>query len=268
MSLYRRVVAHPRIAPVKPAWQRARRTSAPLRFLVHELGGGARLGRYTVRGAPGAPLALRHGTPDAETLDQILLQDAVAPPAPVAALLDGLGRPPVVIDLGANIGHSAAWFSARWPGARVVCVEPDPDNLAVLRDAAARSGGAWEVVAAAAAASDGTVELSPGGFSMAHVVASGGTRVPAVDAFALCDRERPDLLKIDIEGSEWELLRDARLPALAARTVALEIHPRGAGPDPPGTAAERLLAAGFAVERVAFVHGAAPGTGMLWAWRR
>jgi FkbM family methyltransferase len=255
-GLYARVVAHPWIAPIKPAWQRARRTSAPLRFFVGEMRGGGRIGRYTLRGAAAAPFSVRHGTPDAEVLHEVVLDNTLQPPAPVAAQLDALGRPPVILDLGANVGLSAAWFAARWPGARVICVEPDPANLEVLADAAGRSGGAWTVIGAAAAAREGSLQLATTGFALSHVADAGDTRVPAIDAFALIERERPDLLKVDVEGSEWDLLDDARVASLAVPAVVMEVHPRDeAEPDPVAVAEERLREAGYATDGAGSVRG-------------
>jgi hypothetical protein len=68
-------------------------------------------------------------------------------------------------------------------------------------------------------------------------------------------------VKLDIEGGEWPLLRDARLSSLDAAGVILEWH----GPAGTGEDAERLLkAAGFEVQPDAPF---APGVGALWAWR-
>ena len=50
-------------------------------------------------------------------------------------------QPPLVIDLGANIGAFAAFARERWPGAHVVCFEPHPENQAVLVENAKAMGG-------------------------------------------------------------------------------------------------------------------------------
>src|SRR5262249_44400474 len=38
-----------------------------------------------------------------------------------------------VIDAGANVGYSAAWFLSTFPSAVVCSIEPDRDNIALLR---------------------------------------------------------------------------------------------------------------------------------------
>jgi FkbM family methyltransferase len=228
---------------------------------------GRRVGAvYRLRDAPGVAVAVRHGTPDPESLDQIFVQGAVREPAHLRPLLDGLGRPPVVLDLGANAGYAAAWFAARWPGARIVCVEPDPYNLAVVGRAAGEMGGRWRVVEAAAAAEAGTLGFTIGGHSMSRV--GGDVPVAAVDFFALAEEVGPDLVKMDIEGGEWPLLADERLARLGARVIALEFHAhRCPQPDARAMATGCLERAGYEVADVPHVEGASPDEGSLWAWR-
>jgi FkbM family methyltransferase len=264
--VYSRIVAHPWIAPLKPAWQRARHTTSPLRFFAREALHRRTGAVYGLRRAPLVRVALRHATPDPESFDQVFVQGALAEPAPVRERLDGLGRPPVVLDLGANVGVSAAWFAARWPGARIVCVEPDPYNLEALRRAAGRGG--WRVVEAAAAPAAGTLEFAAGADSMSRAARGGGTIVAAVDFFVLAEEERPDLVKIDIEGGEWGLLGDPRLASLSATAIALEFHPHLCpAPDARAEAHARLRAAGYEVSEVPHVLGAPPDEGSIWAWR-
>ncbi|MCA1656658.1 MAG: FkbM family methyltransferase, partial [Actinobacteria bacterium] len=182
--------------------------------------------------------------------------------------IEALGRPPVVLDLGANVGFAAAWFSARWPGARIVCVEPDPFNLEALRDAAAHAGGRWRVIEAAAAAAPGTIEFASGAGATSHARAGGGLRVATVDFFALAAKTRADLVKIDIEGGEWELLTDARLDDLGAIAIFVEFHPHLCPTDDPrAEAVSRLEAAGYTVSEVAPLAHAPADVGLLWAWR-
>ena len=39
----------------------------------------------------------------------------------------------LVLDLGANVGYSSAYFLSCFPEARVVAVEPDEQNMAICR---------------------------------------------------------------------------------------------------------------------------------------
>ena len=42
-------------------------------------------------------------------------------------------QPRLILDLGANVGYASVYFALRHPTARVIAVEPEPSNVAVLR---------------------------------------------------------------------------------------------------------------------------------------
>ena len=39
----------------------------------------------------------------------------------------------LIVDCGANVGYSSAWFLSRFPESHVIAVEPDAGNFALLR---------------------------------------------------------------------------------------------------------------------------------------
>jgi FkbM family methyltransferase len=203
-------------------------------------------------------------------MDQAFLQRVYEPSAEAAAALDGLGRPPVVLDLGANIGMYGAWVARRWHGARVIAVEPLPRNVDRLRhNLASELPGAHEIVAAAATTADGEIVFGGGDFTNGRVLGDadpgGGIRLPARDMFALA--EGIDLLKLDIEGGEWPILADPRFSADLAPVVMLEHHPMGApeGATPEKAAESALERAGYDVRRTVTEFA---GAGILWGVRR
>ncbi len=44
------------------------------------------------------------------------------------------GFVPVIIDAGANMGAATVWFARQFPAARIVAIEPDPDNARIIRE--------------------------------------------------------------------------------------------------------------------------------------
>lgn len=48
------------------------------------------------------------------------------------ACLDDVRGAGLIIDCGANVGYSSAYFLTHFPGSEVIAIEPDPDNYAVL----------------------------------------------------------------------------------------------------------------------------------------
>jgi hypothetical protein len=123
------------------------------------------------------------------------------------------------------------------------------------------------VIEACAATADGTALLLADRFAESRITrdAPDAIEVTARDAFPFL--AAADLVKIDIEGSEWAILDDSRLAEIAARVVVLEYHPQGcSGADPRQSVHAALTRLGFFVEDIGVPH-APPGVGMSWAWR-
>lgn len=227
---------------------------------------GGLLTGYTLRDG-GRRVHLRRGTPDVFTLYETHGSGLYEPPAPAARALEALGRPPRVLDLGANIGLFGLRALGRWPGAEVTSFEPDPANVAVLRrNAAADPDAAWEVVEAAAGARDGTMGFAHGHFAVSRAAdGAGAATIEVAVRDALPHVAGCDLLKMDIEGGEWPILADPRLGASGAVAIVMEYHAWGApSSDPAAAARDALRAHGYAVGPP---QGEEAGSGTLWAWR-
>ena len=208
---------------------------------------------------------IRHNTADPLVLDEIFYTGHYELPDDVARRLAALGRPPVLLDLGANIGLFGVWALDRFPGSTITAFEPDPTNAAVARLCiqANEAGDSWRLVEAAATASDGRVSFVSGEFSRSRIEAGGDAEVEAVDVFPYF--EDVDFAKVDIEGGEWEILGDPRFKELGLTALALEYHrDQAPGADPRALALEAVRQAGYEA-RVVDEFG--PGQGMLWAWR-
>ncbi len=235
------------------------------RFVYRELSASGRLARYRLRQS-GRNVFIRHNTADPLVLDEIFYTGHYRLPDHVARLLDGLGRPPNVLDLGANIGLFGVWVLDRFPGVQITAFEPDPTNAAVARKCidANRDGDGWRLIEAAAMNRDGHVAFLSGVFSRSRIEPGEGTiEVKAVDVFPFF--ENVDLAKVDIEGGEWAILGDPRFRQLDVPAIVLEYHPDQApGPDPRAAALEAVRGAGYEAE---VVDEFGPGQGMLWAWR-
>jgi FkbM family methyltransferase len=237
------------------------------RFKLRERRGRGVVGAYHTRSGA-IPYFIRHGTRDIGIFSEVFIVGEYEPPPAVIERLALLGRPPRVLDLGANIGLFAVLCRERWRGAQVVSVEPDPENLALLRRTAGEAQGI-EVIAACAGREDGTVRFVAGKFGESHVAAAesaeDAVELPQVDIFPIA--QSVDLVKIDIEGSEWEILADPRLASLSASVLVMEWHATHCPhPDPSAAAHAALKEAGFEVvcERQ---PAANDGVGTLWAMR-
>jgi FkbM family methyltransferase len=263
----RAVLRHPRIEPRVVAVLRSRIVHESPRFAARELDGRTVAHVYRIRES-GLKAMIVHGSSDAASLDQAYYERAHEPPAGALEVLGALDRPPRALDLGANIGLWGLWLHGRFPGARVTALEPDPENVARHRRQIELNelGHSWKVIEAAATTSDGPVSFTVGRATTGSIVegdAPGTASVTGLDAFGLL--EDVDLLKVDIEGSEWELLADPRLSGLRVPVVMLEYHARGAPDgDPVAFVESALRGAGYRTEKTI---ESGPGFGVVWGWK-
>lgn len=270
----RRVTDSPPVGRVIAACAHGRVVRPSFPYLVRELTNSGRTATYCLRES-GLLVRLRHNTTDASILDEVFLQRIYEPPMAVSRRLVGLGRPLRIADLGANIGLFGAFAFGRWPVAHMTAIEPHPDNavLLALTIDANELKGRWALTEACAAATGGKLPFTFVHFSDSRVSVSSSDHgrgegahlqlVESIDVFPLLNEI--DLVKIDIEGGEWDLLSDPRLARLSATAIALEYHPHLApGPDARAEAIGALKRAGYEVQPVS--HDPR-GHGMLWASR-
>lgn len=266
MPPLRALLKHPRVEPLVATALRSSVVHRSPRFVLREWFAQGRVARYRLRDGD-FDVLIRHGTPDAATLGEVFYRRDYEFPPEVQAALNALGRPPVVADLGANIGLFDLWVLRSFPEAEIVAFEPDPENLAVFRRCVALNHPptSWQIVPAAAATHEGTFPFLAGRGAVSRITRGEGTQdVPAVDVFPYL--ERADLIKIDIEGGEWAILNDPRFAALRPAALVLEFHPHMAPSADPRQAASDLV--GRTGLEVAPGVDYGFGQGMLWAWRR
>jgi FkbM family methyltransferase len=237
-------------------------------FVANELRRRPVTAVYRLRNS-GVAVALRHHTGDVLVLDEIFSQGEYEPPAEVEAVLAALPARLRVVDLGANIGLFGAWALGRFPEATILAVEADPGNAAIHRQTIAANGldGRWRLVEAFAATSAAVVPFAADEHATSHAAhgSEKSIEVTTIDVFP--ELTEVDLLKIDIEGAEWELLADPRFVELRPRVVVLEYHEQGCpSADPPAAAERALRAAGLDVVRAG--HKPQFGAGILWGLAR
>lgn len=122
--------------------------------------------------------------------------------------VDGLPDEPYIVDCGGNIGLSAIWFKQRYPQAQITVFEADPTLADILEENLQHLGlKSIEIVKAAVSGTAGTVKFARDRVLTGHVTSGDGLSIHCV---RLSDRlEKPvDLLKVDIEGSEYSLIND------------------------------------------------------------
>jgi FkbM family methyltransferase len=158
------------------------------------------------------PVLARRNTSDADIFSQILIEHEYE------CIPDNLNIAGLVVDLGANVGYSAAYLLSRYPKAFVFAVEPDPGNFVALQGNLKPYSGRHKAVQAAAwphkeRITFNTSHAGQGNEWARSVRAADDHAIEFVDTVSLPDIlsqsgfDRISLLKIDIEGAETELFR-------------------------------------------------------------
>ncbi|HVW19133.1 MAG TPA: FkbM family methyltransferase [Solirubrobacteraceae bacterium] len=164
--------------------------------------------------------------------------------------------PATIVDLGSNVGSSVLYFATRYPGVRIVAVEPDPATFGKLRANVGSIEGV-EAICVAVGGTDGEAAFYPSPrtweSSFRPTPLSGepiSVRVVTLDTLlAELGLDRVDLVKLDVEGAEYEVLRASRALRTSVGAVIGELHP---GLPETYAAMRELLAdlEGFQVEYV------------------
>jgi len=250
-----------RAAAKKLVWTavEARAVRTPFRYAFRELVRPT-VAEYQLRGGHGR-IVLRHQSGDIDIFHKFYAYGLYDWPLDVITQLQSLGRPLNVVDLGANIGFFDVHTSDELDVGHVVAVEPDPNNAAVLERVRAANRANWQIIRACASNRPHIVNFRSGFHNLSRIDTDGDRSIPAVDVFPLV--ADADLVKMNIEGAEWDILEDVRLADTSCVWI-VEYH-RIANPEPRITELiQRLFEqAGFA-SRVVMNHDE---NGLLWAWK-
>ncbi len=178
-----------------------------------------------------------------------------------------------VVDVGANAGYFSLWWLSRFPQSKMIAVEPMPNNFALLaRNQALNPDKDFHAVNCAMRHEAGNIILNfnrSDSFTTAasiHKGTGGGDQI-SVKAISLKQLladfglSRIDFLKLDCEGSEYDILYHCEGELLDSISyISMETH--------PGTeAAETKDALCDFLRAKKFQLGTKPGSAMVYAWR-
>jgi FkbM family methyltransferase len=180
----------------------------------------------------------------------------------------------VIIDIGANIGVYAIYAATKSQGSKIFAFEPAPAEFEMLTEniAANNLGGAIVATHAAVSGKNETRTLflngGPHNSIYEHWEHAQPIEVACVSLESIFEKNniaRCDMLKMDCEGSEFEIFQsapDRLFEKIAA--IRMEYH---CGPDAPMTV-EQLIAFLESKKYRIIKHEPGPdGRGIIWAER-
>jgi FkbM family methyltransferase len=201
-------------------------------------------------GSESYTVALKTRT-ELDVLREVGLEDEYRPADEIPAM--------TIVDLGASVGLATLRLLSSHPEAQVIAVEADPVLIPRLRENV--SGLPVTVIHAAVGSSSGErqffrSDIDSWGNSLDHTSEKQtAVSVPAVSLGDLLDShdlDRVDLLKLDVEGAEWEIFDGLLDPRIKA--VIGEVHGRdGKAPE----AFFELLSRSMSVETISVDPGQA-----------
>ena len=180
-----------------------------------------------------------------------------------------------VVVIGANIGLFSIWAATRCERGRVIAVEPSPTMADFVRRNAARNRKSITVLQVACGGAEGKAVLyTPYGDEAKNTLHAPDPSIPVraladvevvtlKELFKRSNVEKCDLLKIDCEGSEYDILLKSPVEVLdRVHQIALEYHPGFNESDTPGKLEGFLKDRGF---RVCCQPLDNPGFGYMYA---
>ena len=239
------------LAPQQPKWNlrskaelfaRVTRQSgllAGLGIVANRLGAanGHEKGRLVKHSSLLQPIELDSNS-DYYIYDETVLRKANSLPEQLSSRING--RP--ILDIGANIGVTAALYASTYPQSRVTAIEPHPRNTEILKRNAAAYDGRIRIIEAAVSLQNSAVPLanpdaeqknSHGQYRFsANGEAQGGVVVaPAISPEEIARIYQDSgigLMKVDIEGAEKDLFAPPRIDQLLklVDVLAIETHDR------------------------------------------
>ena len=173
-------------------------------------------------------LNVRHQSSDADTLETVFVEEEYAP-------LHDLPDVKLVIDCGANVGYSAAWFLSQFPNCRVLAVEPDPENFSILQRNMAGYGDRVTLIRAGVWSHTTPLVISQDRYRDGREWAkqvrpcrpdetSDLEGISIESLLAMSGFDRISLLKMDVEGAEGEIFQGEVNWLDKVDAIAIELH--------------------------------------------
>ncbi|MBA2500668.1 MAG: FkbM family methyltransferase [Chitinophagaceae bacterium] len=171
------------------------------------------------------PVCLRNNPYDYATFEEVILKEEYK--------LPGDFKPLTIIDAGANIGLTSAYFASKYPAASIVSLEPDLENFNWLKNNVKLYGNVHPMLAGLWNQSGHLVITHTNeGNNAFRVEVLPGYQEGSIAALTVSEIMRlqnwktVDLLKIDVEGAEKEIFEKNTDWLPKVKMIALELHDR------------------------------------------
>lgn len=139
-------------------------------------------------------------------------------------------KPKYIIDLGAHFGDTALYYHAHFPQAKIIAVEPSPENFKRLQK---NTKDISQIIIVQAAVGEVTgftdLHIDKSSLGVSVQKRSGNETIIKVPQITLTDLlkefsiQKADVIKFDIEGAEFSLFNNIQTEEIS-KTFIGEIH--------------------------------------------
>ena len=154
---------------------------------------------------------------------------------------------PVILDCGAHIGLASLYFKERFPNAQIRAFEADAELADMCRTNLSTFGAKnVDVEQSAIWIHDDGVTFDTSHDDAGHIsTENAGTKVESVRLKTILEEEPVHLLKLDVEGAEFEIFKDCGSSLKNASCVIAEIHAMSDHQSKLGELLQQLESCGF-----------------------
>jgi FkbM family methyltransferase len=170
---------------------------------------------------------VRNGTTDVSCLEKAFICGEYESPFKLA--------PRLIVDAGANVGMATLYYSHRYPDAKIVAIEPEAENFKLLQRNCVGLSNVTLIQGALWSKNCGLEieDLAVDAWAFRVSERLSGTNGVSVMAITIQDilkqshSNRIDLLKLDIEGAEFQLFSEGAEQWIEQiGSIAIELHDR------------------------------------------
>ena len=171
------------------------------------------------------PFWVRRNTSDVQVFKQIFCEREYG-------CLDALEDADLIVDCGANVGYSAAYFLTKFPRCTLVAIEPDAENFAAMQRNLSVYGdrvvlynsAVWSKSTGLVMAPEYLGEGEEWARRVREAHADETPQMEALDLQSLIGSRRVSVLKIDIEGAEAEIFSHQTPWISQVDNLVIELH--------------------------------------------
>lgn len=171
-----------------------------------------------------SPILIRPGTADVRTIIDNVVRQEYGQLDPITP------EPRWMIDAGAYIGDTTAYFLSRFPSLRVIALEPTPESCALAKHNLRDYGDRAEILNKGLHSKAGVYQFAGGGTGAAMTEHGGTCDVSDIECVTVAELldaygiEQLDILKLDIEGAEEAVFEGDATWLARVRLILMEVH--------------------------------------------